>query len=117
MWLVVLQRVTIDFFVDFVVAPVWWYTAGLLRAGRFCLSLVQQANGMFVPGLWARNMFVPMFGQTDFQGRMMSVLMRTVNMIIRGLLLFFWLIIVLFVFLLWVVIPPFVAVMWVRSLF
>ena len=35
--------------------------------------------------LWLKNLFVPMFGQHDWQGRLVSFLIRLVQLIARGI--------------------------------
>ncbi len=108
MWLLILQRLILEFFFDFIYAPIWWYTSGLARAGRFSARLVATGNAQFAPGLWLHNIFVPMFGQYDWQGRLVSFFVRLVNVIIRSLLLILWVIFSFVVFLLWIGIPIFI---------
>ena len=116
MWIMALERVGIEFIWHIVHYPLWWYGYGLLWWVRVCGSLVLGANEQLVPGLWLRNIFVPMFGQNDWQGRIMSVFMRLVNVIIRGLLLLVWTLCVFLLFLVWVVLPLLLIVLLVRSL-
>ncbi len=117
MWLLVVQRVTIDFFADFLFFPVWWYTSGIKKAYFYCFSLFMRANDRLAPLLWLKNIFVPMFGQRDWQGRIVSFFMRLANIIFRGGILFFSFIIVVFIFGVWVVFPFFVSFMFFSSLF
>lgn len=116
MWILILQRITLDFFWHLVYFPIWWYTEGLKKALFYCLSLLRIGNGLMAPGLWLQNLFVPMFGQSDWQGRIVSVLMRFINVIIRGMGLFIWLIVIIFVFLLWFLWPIFVLYMLIMSI-
>ena len=111
MWLVVLQRMTLEFLFDLVYFPLWWYTGGVLYAGKFCFHLLQDGNMNLAPGLWLKNMFVPMFGQRDFQGRLMSIFMRFVNFVGRLIALFFWFFVCLVLFCVWLIIPVFVVYM------
>jgi hypothetical protein len=81
--------------------PFWWYTEGLMEAARWCARGLQyrwESAGLVV---WMRNFFVPMYGQHDLAGRLVSVVMRFVVLIGRlvgllveaigyGLLLFVW---------------------------
>ncbi|MBU0597005.1 hypothetical protein KJ641_02535 [Patescibacteria group bacterium] len=116
MWIIVLQRITVEFFLDLLYFPIWWYTAG---AKRFILGLVrifQEANMMMVPGLWLKNIFVPMFGQYDWQGRIMSFFVRLANVIFRSIGLFIWLIILVIFYFIWLLFPLFVIYMFVNSL-
>ena len=109
MWLLILQRLTLEFFIDFLYAPLWWYTKGLKRAAQFSARLVAAGNAQFAPGIWLLNIFVPMFGQYDWQGRLVSFFVRLVNVIIRSILLIMWVLFSLFVLLLWIFIPIFVV--------
>lgn len=56
--------------------PFWWYTEGLIEAARWCargLRYRWESAGIVV---WMRNFFVPMYGQYDIAGRLVSVVMR-----------------------------------------
>lgn len=116
MWILVAQRLAIEFFLDLIYFPIWWYTGGLVHQLRVCRDLMKDGNRALGPGLWLRNMFVPMFGQYDWQGRIVSFFMRLVNVIGRAIALWFWLWIVVGVFLLWIIFPVFVAYMLFLSL-
>ncbi len=115
MWLLILQRLTLEFLVDFLWAPVWWYTSGLKRAAQFAARLVATGNLQFAPGLWLQNIFVPMFGQYDWQGRLVSFFVRFANVIIRSILLIIWVMFSLIVFTLWILLPIVIVYMIIRS--
>ena len=117
MWIIILQRLLLDLVIDVFYAPLWWYTVGIKRAFLGAGRLVAAGNRNFAPGLWLRNMFVPMFGQTDFQGRMTSIFMRFVNVVGRSIALFFWILIVIGLFALWIVFPLFIVMMIIQTLF
>lgn len=64
--------------------PIWWYSTGLLAVWRwYGASLSYYAQSVAV-GVWIKNLFVPMFGQTDWQSRIMSFMVRVGNIIVRG---------------------------------
>ena len=115
MWLLILQRLTLEFFIDLLYAPLWWYTGGLKRAAQFSARLVAAGNVQFAPGIWLLNIFVPMFGQYDWQGRLVSFFVRLANVIIRFTLLIIWVLFSLIVFSLWIVLPIAILFMLVRS--
>ena len=77
--------------------------------------LLARGNVILAQGLWLRNLFVPMFGQVDWQGRIVSFFMRLINAIIRGIILFLWLIVIFIFFLVWILAPAGVTLMLVRS--
>lgn len=105
MWVLTLQRLSIQFVLDVLYFPVWWYSVGFVRFWRGYVEFLREGNEQFVPFLWMRHIFTPMFGQTDWQGRIMSVFMRFVNIIFRLIALGIWTLVVSFFFLLWLSLP------------
>jgi len=63
---------------SFLYFPVWWYSRGLrktvLGIGEF-LSNRSAAIGL---RFWVKNLFRPMYGVRDWQGRIISFIMRLV---------------------------------------
>lgn len=96
--------------------PVWWYTKGLRRVAVGCAHYIEEMNLTLAPGLWLKYMFVPMFGQRDFQGRLMSIFMRIVNIIGRSVALFVYSLSIFFLLFLWIAFPVFVVIMLTLSL-
>lgn len=117
MWLLLFQRLALEFVFDVLLFPVWWYTQGALTVLKTCAEAVKNANLSMAPVLWLQNLFVPMYGQYDWQGRLMSVFMRLANVVIRSIGLFLYSIAVFLLFLVWLAVPPFVCVMLYVSLF
>jgi len=117
MWIIALQRIFFECILDILFFPFWWYSYGLRRAFFGCYGFVQVGNITLAPGVWIKNIFVPMFGQYDWQGRLMSFFMRFVNIIYRSLAFFVVICFALFLFFCWVVFPVFVLYMLYFSFF
>lgn len=115
MWLMVAQRIIIDFFLHLFYFPIWWYSGGLVHVGKACIRMVQSTNYTLAPGLWLKNIFVPVYGADDWQGRIISFFLRLVNVIVRGFMLLVWIGFVLFLFSLWIVLPLFFVYMITRT--
>jgi hypothetical protein len=49
-----------------------------------------------------------MFGQYDWQGRIISFFMRVVQIIARSILLCFWIVFSAAVFIVWIIVPLFI---------
>lgn len=85
--------------------PLWWYTVGFGRlvkgAWRFLRN--QEINLGF--SVWLKNIFVPMYGQRDIAARLISFMVRTVQVIARGIALIFWLVVVLLILVFWLIFP------------
>lgn len=89
--------------------PVWWYTRGFLRMLRNGIQRVKNKEASLGVLLWIRNIFVPMFGQYDAVGRIISFLMRIFQIIVRSLLLLLSVIKEFALLILWIVLPIFAA--------
>lgn len=109
MFILVIQRLFIESILEVIYFPIWWYTAGAKYILILCFDLFRVGNQNLSPGLWLKNIFVPMFGQYDWQGRIISFLMRFVQVIFRTLALFVWLILCLLLFFIWLSIPVIIA--------
>ncbi|MFH1790193.1 MAG: hypothetical protein ABH832_03975 [bacterium] len=105
MSIIIFQRILLEAIADLLYFPIWWYTGGLFHAIKWCIEFFKLGNSRLGPFLWLRYIFTPMFGQWDWQGRIISFFMRLANVIIRLVLLAMWMIFCSFLFLLWVMIP------------
>lgn len=68
---------------EVVTFPVWWYTRGLARVGRWASRTVRGWEQVVGLRLWFKALFVPMYGQHDLQGRLVSFIMRLVVLVGR----------------------------------
>jgi hypothetical protein len=109
MYALAFQRVIIEAIFDFFYFPIWWYSFGLFKAGNWCLGMLKDGNDQLAPGIWFRNIFVPMFGQYDWQGRIISFFMRLIQIIFRGISLVVWLVVCITMFVFYLLIPPVIA--------
>ena len=102
--------------IDFIKFPIWWYSAGLVTAAkRFSrhLKFGLQYTGLKV---WLLSIFKPMFGETSFQGRLISFFMRLFLLIFRTISMVVWLIVSLVILIFWVTLPPFIIYMIIRQI-
>ena len=115
MGILVLQRLLLELAWDLVYFPLWWYTAGAKKFLLHCANLWQSGNLQMAPGLWLKNIFVPMYGQYDWQSRLVSFFIRLFNVIFRFIGLLIWTFVVLCFFFVWLIFPVFVIYMITRS--
>jgi hypothetical protein len=93
----------------FLYFPIWWYTVGFLRClKRLRLFLADRSESLGV-WVWLKNIFTPMYGRRDFASRLISFVMRLIQVLFRGLILFFWLAVVLTIAFIWLILPPLVV--------
>ncbi len=90
---------------EFLYFPIWWYSQGWLRFAKLLFGFLSWQSASLGVGIWLKNIFVPMYGQTDFSGRLISFFIRLVQVIFRGILLFLIFILCLILFFLWAAIP------------
>jgi predicted ferric reductase len=76
-----------DVLLDIVMFPVWWYSRGLLLMLAWSKNTIFGYAKYFAIAVWIKNIFVPMFGQHDWQSRLISVFMRSVQIVGRTIAL------------------------------
>lgn len=81
----VLDVLFTEFAVSVVRFPIWWYSTGFRRIATSAANALRYRSEEFAFGLWMKNLFVPMYGQVDITGKIISVFMRIVVMIGRGI--------------------------------
>lgn len=85
--------------------PLWWYSLGFLRHVSKIWTLWREEERSLGLSVWVKNWFVPMYGQRDIAGRVISFFIRTVQIIARSLVLLFWIIIGLGIIIAWLALP------------
>ena len=108
-----LRFATVDLVADFVLFPIWWYTAGFVRALRAASRWFADVRGMMAVGLWAKNLFVPMFAQYDLPGRLISFMIRLVMIIGRSIGLGFMALLFFAALVAWALFP--LALLWLLA--
>lgn len=90
--------------------PIWWYSIGLIniikKEARFFVNQ-EKSLGFFI---WVKNILVPMYGQSDWAGRIISFFVRFIQIIFRGLFLIFWLALLLALLFIWLAAPFFLFI-------
>lgn len=85
MWSIVLSLLK-EFKVALLDWPRWWYGAGLKQEFRNYLRRLEYLNRRLAVMVWLKNIFRPMFGQKDWEGRLISFGIRLVQIVVRGAL-------------------------------
>ncbi len=83
------RSVVVEIALDILKFPLWWYTSGLLLMLNWCGRTLKGYAQFMGIGVWVKNIFVPMFGQHDWQSRMISIFMRIIQIIARSMALVF----------------------------
>jgi len=70
--------------------PVWWYTIGLATMLKGMKNNIKQTVRGFGLDVWVKNLFVPMYGETQFSGKLISFGIRLVMVLAQSIGLFVW---------------------------
>ncbi|MFA6994971.1 MAG: hypothetical protein WC249_01000 [Patescibacteria group bacterium] len=89
--------------------PLWWYSVGFFRLLVSLWKFWRNLEKILGFSVWVKNIFVPMYGQRDFASRLISFVMRSVQIVVRGLGLLFFLLPLLAILILWLVFPIFLV--------
>lgn len=104
--LIFLQHLISDFFISLFYWPFWWYSKGLLYIIQLTWSLIDYYAKSLAINIWAKNIFVPMFGQRDWQSRIISFIIRLANIFFRSIILIIWSTVCLVIPIVYVLILP-----------
>ncbi|MDD2785556.1 MAG: hypothetical protein PHS79_01530 [Patescibacteria group bacterium] len=97
--------------------PIWWYTKGLKKMIQWCIEGLNYRVKQYAFAIWLKNFFVPMYGQYDWQGRLVSIFMRAVVIIGRVIALVVEAIVYVVLVMLWALVPPFAFILALQNIF
>ncbi|MBU1323042.1 ATP-dependent Clp protease ATP-binding subunit [Patescibacteria group bacterium] len=85
--------------------PLWWYRDSLLWWKRFFKNLLIFLDNKLAVSLMLRMLFIPLFHDVSFLGRILSFIFRVVRVIVGGLIIILTLVSMVFWFLVWLALP------------
>lgn len=68
--------------------------------------VVREASETFALGVWVRNLFIPMYGETEWSGRVISFFVRVAMIAVRGLAVALWSVLALLAFAVYLLVLP-----------
>jgi hypothetical protein len=86
--------------------PIWWYGEGLSRFVGWIGKQLSYRWKSFSFVIWMQNLLVPMYGQYDLAGRLVSFVMRLVVLIGRGIFISFEAVGYLILLFAYAIVPP-----------
>lgn len=100
------SEIILDFVFKILYFPLWWYGPGTIKKIRKCYNFLkdkEESLGLFI---WCKNILVPMYGQNDFAGRVISFFVRFFQILFRSIIMLFWLFFAFIKLLIWLFFPP-----------
>lgn len=111
----VARLLVIDLLGSIVWFPVWWYTKGLALVAGKALAALRYRSQAYAFRIWIRNFFVPMYGQYDVWGRIISVFMRFAVLVGRATALAVEALVYLAGLIAWLLAPPVTLLLGLQS--
>lgn len=100
-----LKFIIVDLLVDFLYWPIWWYSKGLVKTSQFAIHQIILEEKRIGLLLWIKNIFKPMYGQYDWQGRIISFFMRIIMIIGKLIQVAIWTLIMMIFFVVYLIAP------------
>jgi len=97
--------ILIDLIRDIVYFPFWWYSAGLILVFKFYIKSLQAGSKRLAIKILFKYWFKPMYGQKDIEGKIISFLMRTFNLLWKLILMLIWFGLITFILLFYLLLP------------
>lgn len=109
------KYLAVDIVGSFLYFPVWWFTAGAWRAAKICARTVRSQATTFGVAVWLKNLFTPMYGLRDIQGRIISFFMRLFIIIWYSVILLLMSVLMTAVFVAWLAVPVIaISQLWIQ---
>jgi len=100
-----LSKISIQILLDIIYFPLWWYSVGFVRTLKSLGLFLKEKWTIIGAGVWIKNLFTPMYGQTDFASRAISFFVRLFQIIFRFLAFVLFLVLVIIAVFLWLSLP------------
>jgi len=98
-------KIIVEIFKDILMFPFWWYSRGLINTFLKLVNFIKNKEKVLGISIWIKNIFRPMYGQTDWQGKLISIFIRLMQIIFRSIVLLFWILIVVILLVCWIALP------------
>lgn len=98
-------KIIISLFLEILYFPIWWYSVGFFRFFVKVFHFLKFKEKSLGFSLWLKNIFVPMYGQSDITGRIISFFVRLAQVIFRGIGVLIWSILCVLSLIFWLILP------------
>ncbi|OGY78600.1 MAG: hypothetical protein A3B74_04430 [Candidatus Kerfeldbacteria bacterium RIFCSPHIGHO2_02_FULL_42_14] len=104
----IVVHITRGIFFDILYFPIWWITRGITSAVKISVNWMRHYAHRFALLILLKNLHKPMFGQTDWQSRIISFFVRLVQFVVLTAGWIVWCAIISIVTLVWILMPFFI---------
>ena len=96
----------VGFFKHLLYWPLWWYSGGLFIALKGTMRWIINTWHGLALGIWLANIFRPMYGQYDVPSRIISFIMRVIQIIFRFIIMIILTAVFITLFIIYLILPP-----------
>ena len=100
-----LKFIAIEIIGNILYFPIWWYTRGVLRMGKFCLNALLYIERLFGLTIKLKNIYRPMFQDYTFMGFVLGIVIRIVVLLFTGSLFVISLVVMTASFIAYLILP------------
>ena len=100
-----LSKISVKIILDIAFFPLWWYSTGLLRFLGDVKVFLNERWMIIGAGVWLKNIFTPMYGQSDIVSRLISFVIRLIQVIVRFFIFLIFLVLAMIAVALWIFLP------------
>lgn len=112
-----LSKITVQVLWDIAFFPLWWYSFGLFRFLNDLRIFLKERWIIVGAGVWLKNIFTPMYGQSDIVSRLISFVIRFIQIIVRFAVFSVFLALAIVAFIIWILLPPVLLYLIFQKLF
>lgn len=98
-------KLALELLKDLFFFPLWWYSYGFFELVRKLVRFLGNKLKSLALIVWIKNIFVPMYGQYDFMGHVISFIVRFFQILIRSIIMTLWLCLAIAILLSWLLLP------------
>ncbi len=102
-------KIILEIIKDILYFPLWWYGKGFFIFALNIINFIKNQEKSLALLVWMKNIFKPMYGQSDWQGILVSIFMRIIQIIFRSIVMLVVLLIAFILVVVWLVLPIFVV--------
>ena len=103
-----MSLILIDEIKEILYFPIWWYAKGFFKALNWCWNFISDFEQTLGLMIWVKNLFVPMFGQRDIAGRLISFGLRLFQIFWKGIVMIIIVGLMLILIIIWLILPIFI---------
>ena len=98
-------KIILEIIKDILYFPLWWYGKGFFIFALKMLNFIKNQEKSLALFIWIKNIFKPMYGQSDLQGILVSIFIRIIQIIFRSIVMLFVILIALILIIIWLILP------------